>query len=58
MFTVYPGWLNLNAVIEEFAIVSVSGHLVYGLTLGVICQARFRGAKRPPWRSDDSVWSL
>lgn len=38
MFTIYPGWLDLKAVMVEFTIVSVSGHLLYGSILGLIAQ--------------------
>ena len=38
MFTLYPGWLDLKAVMREFALVSVTGHLAYGATLGVLGQ--------------------
>lgn len=36
MFTVYPGWLDLEAVMMEFTVMSLSGHLVYGGLLGII----------------------
>jgi hypothetical protein len=36
MFSVYPSWLNLDAVLAEFTIVSVTGHLAYGAVLGVM----------------------
>lgn len=36
MFTVYPGWLDLEAVMMEFTVMSLSGHLVYGALLGFI----------------------
>ena len=35
MLAVYPGWLNLDAVLAEFTIVSIAGHLAYGLALGL-----------------------
>jgi hypothetical protein len=38
MLTVYPGWLDLEAVMEEFVTVSVFGHLAYGTALGIISQ--------------------
>jgi hypothetical protein len=37
MFTIYPTWLDLQAVMKEFTIVSVSGHIAYGTTLGLLC---------------------
>ena len=36
MFTVYPGWMDLEAVMMEFTVMSLSGHLVYGALLGVL----------------------
>lgn len=41
MFTLYPGWLDLEAVMKEFTVVSVTGHLAYGSTLGLLSQRRF-----------------
>ena len=38
MFSVYPGWLNLKAVMVEFTIVSLTGHLAYGATLGLLSE--------------------
>jgi hypothetical protein len=38
MFTLYPGWLDLRAVMVEFTVVSVTGHLAYGMTLGTFSQ--------------------
>lgn len=38
MLTLYPGWLNLDAVIKEFVAVSLVGHVVYGSVLGIISQ--------------------
>jgi hypothetical protein len=37
MFSIYPSWLHLQAVMQEFTIVSISGHLVYGSVLGLFC---------------------
>lgn len=50
MVTIYPTWLDLEAVRMEFLSVSLFGHLAYGLTLGVIGQRRLRRARqaRPP----------
>lgn len=42
MFTIYPGWLDLRAVMTEFTVVSLSGHVVYGCILGMISQSMFR----------------
>ena len=38
MFSIYPTWLNLDAVLVEFTVVSVSGHLVFGAVLGVLAR--------------------
>jgi hypothetical protein len=38
MLTIYPGWLNLEGVMQEFTIMSMTGHIAYGATLGVLCQ--------------------
>jgi hypothetical protein len=38
MFTIYPTWLNLDAVLVEFTVVSLSGHLIYGAVLGVLAR--------------------
>ncbi|HRH40531.1 MAG TPA: hypothetical protein PKY82_02720 [Pyrinomonadaceae bacterium] len=38
MFSIYPTWLNLDAVIKEFTVVSVSGHIVFGAVLGVLAR--------------------
>jgi len=35
MVSLYPGWLNLRAL-DEFAGVSVVGHIAYGATLGAV----------------------
>jgi hypothetical protein len=43
MFTIYPGWLNLDAVMAEFTMVSVSGHVVYGSILGVVAMQQHHG---------------
>ncbi len=40
MLTIYPGWLDLEAVMQEFIAVSVFGHIAYGIALGVISQRR------------------
>jgi hypothetical protein len=40
MFTVYPTWLDLQAVKTEFTLVSLSGHLVYGVILGTIAERK------------------
>ncbi|MDB9516440.1 hypothetical protein PN466_05630 [Roseofilum reptotaenium CS-1145] len=37
MFTIYPTWLNLDAVMREFTLISMSGHIVYGAVLGLLC---------------------
>lgn len=38
MLTVYPGWLNIQAILKEFVAVSVLGHVVYGSVLGILAQ--------------------
>jgi hypothetical protein len=38
MLLVYPNWLPLGRVMGEFTIVSVSGHIAYGMTLGLLVQ--------------------
>jgi hypothetical protein len=38
MFSFYPTFLNLDAVMKEFTIVSLSGHLAYGTVLGVMAK--------------------
>ncbi|MCZ6625357.1 MAG: hypothetical protein O7B35_14195 [Deltaproteobacteria bacterium] len=50
MVTLYPGWLELDAVMKEFLSVSVLGHLAYGTTLGLFSQRRL-GAKRLSFQS-------
>jgi hypothetical protein len=42
MLTIYPGWLDLQAVIAEFFTMSVLGHVAYGSVLGFISQRRLR----------------
>lgn len=37
-FTLYPGWLNINAFYAEFVTVSFLGHAAYGATLGYVCK--------------------
>jgi hypothetical protein len=34
MVAVYPGWLHIGALLEEFVAVSLIGHLAYGSVLG------------------------
>jgi len=46
MFTLYPGWLDLRAVMKEFTVVSVTGHIVYGSVIGAVCQSPFRISTR------------
>ena len=45
MFTLYPGWLNLEAVMKEFTIVSMTGHIAYGVVLGSLSRHWLRGRK-------------
>jgi hypothetical protein len=47
MLAVYPGWLDLRAVMAEFTLVSIVGHLAYGSTLGLLSQHWFQRTRRP-----------
>ncbi len=40
MLAVYPGWLRLDDVLEEFVTMSFLGHVAYGAVLGVVAQRR------------------
>ncbi|HEX8210893.1 MAG TPA: DUF6789 family protein [Longimicrobium sp.] len=42
MLVLYPGWLQLEAVMVEFATMSFVGHLCYGSVLGVVSEHRLR----------------
>ncbi len=42
MLTIYPGWLDLQAVIAEFFAMSVLGHFAYGSVLGFVSQQRLK----------------
>jgi hypothetical protein len=47
MLLLYPGWLHIGpAVLEEFTIVSLSGHLAYGCGLGLTTAAVVRRSER------------
>lgn len=46
MFSLYPGWLNLEAVLREFTIMSVSGHIVYGAILGWLCRRLLKRSRK------------
>lgn len=35
MLVAYPAWLNLAGVMEEFTLVSFTGHVAYGIVLGL-----------------------
>jgi hypothetical protein len=48
MFTIYPGWLDLKAVMKEFTIVSLLGHVAYGTTLGILSQRALSNERRYP----------
>lgn len=37
-FTLYPGWLNLDAFYTEFVTISFLAHVAYGGTLGYVCK--------------------
>jgi hypothetical protein len=41
MLTFYPMWLDLRAVMNEFTLMSVTGHLAYGAVLGLAGERRF-----------------
>lgn len=45
MFMVYPGWLHLSGMMEEFTIVSLSGHVAYGIVLGSLSQKYQRSVR-------------
>ena len=38
MFMVYPGWLHLSGLMEEFTLISLTGHVAYGIVLGVVSE--------------------
>ena len=39
--TFYPGWLHMHdIVLQEFTVVSMTGHLAYGTTIGLVNQLR------------------
>jgi hypothetical protein len=40
MLAVYPGWLPLDGVLEEFVTMSFLGHVAYGTVLGLVAQRR------------------
>lgn len=40
MLALYPGWLDLDAVLVEFTTMSFVGHLFYGGVLGLISERR------------------
>lgn len=40
MLAVYPGWLPLEDVLEEFVTMSFLGHVAYGTVLGLVAQRR------------------
>lgn len=40
MLAIYPGWLGIK-FFEEFATISVTGHLAYGFVLGMFCRWDF-----------------
>jgi hypothetical protein len=39
MVSLYPSWLDLDAVLPEFLGLSLTGHLAYGAAVGAICGA-------------------
>ncbi|HEX2092753.1 MAG TPA: DUF6789 family protein [Longimicrobiaceae bacterium] len=42
MLALYPGWLQLDAVLVEFTTMSFVGHLCYGSVLGWVSERRLR----------------
>jgi hypothetical protein len=38
MLLIYPGWLAIGALLDEFTLMSMTGHLAFGATLGVLAQ--------------------
>lgn len=42
MLALYPGWLDLDAVLVEFTSMSFVGHVFYGGVLGLISERRLR----------------
>jgi hypothetical protein len=42
MLTIYPGWLAIGALLDEFTVMSMTGHLAFGATLGVFGQRNLR----------------
>jgi hypothetical protein len=38
MLAIYPGWLAIGALLDEFTLMSMSGHLAFGATLGLLGQ--------------------
>jgi hypothetical protein len=48
MLSVYPSWLNLRGLMPEFTVMSLSGHLVYGATLGALSRRWLARFRRPP----------
>lgn len=49
MVSVYPGWLDLKAL-DEFLSISVTGHIAYGLVLGIMARALLRSTR---WGEND-----
>jgi len=45
MLIVYPRFLNIQSVMEEFTIVSCSGHTLYGSIIGVVNYQYFKNNK-------------
>jgi hypothetical protein len=42
MVAIYPTWLNLDAVMNEFMEVSLAGHLAYGAVLGMMSRSMIK----------------
>jgi hypothetical protein len=51
MLALYPGWLQLDAVLVEFTTMSFVGHLFYGAVLGLVSQRRL-GLRLEPTAAD------
>lgn len=47
MVSLYPSWMDLDAVLAEFLGLSLAGHVAYGAVLGVTCQQRLAGPMPP-----------
>lgn len=53
MLALYPTWLDLGKVMQEFTIMSMTGHVVYGSVLGVLCQKWLKAGGKKQTISED-----